>query len=920
MGKSFDSLGKSLKQVMHNPYILLGCFILLTGLVLYGDCIFGDKILAYSDWGSDTMHSYLPIYESFVQDIVSGNVVVYDFSNGFGTAFAARMMLLFDPFVIIIAMLSAFFHLPIGFLLVYMQLFKAIVCGELCFVFLKQHHCSNQSSFLASYIFSYSGYMIATGQHYYFTVFPILTVFLLVAFERYLKTCKFFLLIFASALIGMVGPYLAFQTYLMIAVYVCIRVGLKNLRIGEKIALIAKSGLLMITGLLLSMYSLLMQANEILNVSARISDMTLMEKIKSGFFWLPFSYIKTAVLRLFSCNLEGTVNHWTGINVHFEAFPFTFSVLFVLCLGQFLFILMKKKLGMVKRIVIFGIIVTFIFSICNAFIPMLFNVFAGLQYRYVFVWLPFFALLVAYTLDSIYIEGNFSHIANFVTFIAAFAFVAFFVRSEEILVLIAKYTVLLSLSCCAILFSTGRHFMVLGKALKTRIIYGVLLAIVSVQLLLDNSITIYGGRAFMTKEGYSSSYWDKESTKLIDYVNETEGDNFVRMDRTFSGYGAPSVVFSALVPYRSVSLYNSTVNSNLVEFQRKCFSETAFFLTQMSYNLRSYGMIFDEIIAANLGIKYLISDKEHEIDGWSLVKDSDQRFLYKNDKLQSAGLLYYDSISESDYEKLDLPGQKTALSQVIVLEDEKADIVENSLEKTFYEKAENAIVQINDINGQALLWENDEITAGTYGDENFVEFRFDSQILNIANQQVFLHFNIDSDVDQTLTVIYNNGKEDILVDNSSRNLNITANQSQEVLIPVMQDTVMLRIQYSGNVSLRNIEVLCNCPISYSNEGISFSNKDMGSAVEGTVELDEKAFLYMPIVYENGWHAYVNGKEVELLKANYGFMAIELEKGVYDVVFKYQSPVLVYAIVLTCLGGVIVCALAIFVKIKRREGA
>ena len=46
---------------------------------------------------------------------------------------------------------------------------------------------------------------------------------------------------------------------------------------------------------------------------------------------------------------------------------------------------------------------------------------------------------------------------------------------------------------------------------------------------------------------------------------------------------------------------------------------------------------------------------------------------------------------------------------------------------------------------------------------------------------------------------------------------------------------------------------------------------------------------MTIPYENGWHAFVDEKEVEIHKVNYGFSGIYLEKGSHIIRMEYHCP-------------------------------
>jgi len=49
------------------------------------------------------------------------------------------------------------------------------------------------------------------------------------------------------------------------------------------------------------------------------------------------------------------------------------------------------------------------------------------------------------------------------------------------------------------------------------------------------------------------------------------------------------------------------------------------------------------------------------------------------------------------------------------------------------------------------------------------------------------------------------------------------------------------------------------------------------------------YLTMPIPYEIGWTAKVNGKKVDVLEANYAFLAIPVENGLNKISLVYRPP-------------------------------
>lgn len=60
-------------------------------------------------------------------------------------------------------------------------------------------------------------------------------------------------------------------------------------------------------------------------------------------------------------------------------------------------------------------------------------------------------------------------------------------------------------------------------------------------------------------------------------------------------------------------------------------------------------------------------------------------------------------------------------------------------------------------------------------------------------------------------------------------------------------------------------------------------------IEGNIYLDENMDIYTSIPYDEGWHAYIDGKEVETYALGNALLAIKGEKGNHKVKFVYKIP-------------------------------
>lgn len=97
------------------------------------------------------------------------------------------------------------------------------------------------------------------------------------------------------------------------------------------------------------------------------------------------------------------------------------------------------------------------------------------------------------------------------------------------------------------------------------------------------------------------------------------------------------------------------------------------------------------------------------------------------------------------------------------------------------------------------------------------------------------------------------------------------------------------------------------------EDISVKN----NRITGNIELSKDRILFLSVPYSAGWSAYVDGEETDILRADYGFIAIVLKEGCHEVELKYFTPGLRSGIVCTVLGLFMICFLY---RVKKKNEA
>ncbi len=150
-----------------------------------------------------------------------------------------------------------------------------------------------------------------------------------------------------------------------------------------------------------------------------------------------------------------------------------------------------------------------------------------------------------------------------------------------------------------------------------------------------------------------------------------------------------------------------------------------------------------------------------------------------------------------------------------------------------------------------------------------------------------------------------------------------------------------QIEKYGDI-LENIEVLETPPFGFEEEGTTLTISDTAMEYDSsvlretaadsfkidnhgftaTVTRDRDNLVFFSVPYDEGFKAYVNGKEVEIEKVNAGFMAVKVEEGISTIRFEYQTPGLIDGLYIT--GGafallvIYIIAFGIFKRFKSPE--
>ena len=77
-----------------------------------------------------------------------------------------------------------------------------------------------------------------------------------------------------------------------------------------------------------------------------------------------------------------------------------------------------------------------------------------------------------------------------------------------------------------------------------------------------------------------------------------------------------------------------------------------------------------------------------------------------------------------------------------------------------------------------------------------------------------------------------------------------------------------------------------------------------NSIEGTVNLDKDQYLFTTIPYDEGWHAYVDGEEVDVEETGDGFLALWPKEGQHDITLKFIPDGFVPGVIISIIGWLI----------------
>ncbi len=272
--------------------------------------------------------------------------------------------------------------------------------------------------------------------------------------------------------------------------------------------------------------------------------------------------------------------------------------------------------------------------------------------------------------------------------------------------------------------------------------------------------------------------------------------------------------------------------------------------------------------------------------------------LKKNEYFLPFGFTYRNYQSLDEFNQRQVPDRQASALQAVVLEDEP----------------ELAAKHKEPVGNPSELMEA-TITAEGIEEENG-EFSVSSDSSLTIKLKNFHHDFQDGELYVNLAgfKLLSEGARSVYVGNKiiqvrdGSNLYYTGNDDFWINVTELEDNaIRIRFDQAGTYSLDGVRAYW-CPTTSFSKDIQNLTEDKmenlsmeKNRITGDLKASQNEILFLSVPFSKGWTAYVDGTRQDLMRANIGFMAMEVEQGTHRVVLTYEDPLSTAGIMITILG-------------------
>lgn len=203
-----------------------------------------------------------------------------------------------------------------------------------------------------------------------------------------------------------------------------------------------------------------------------------------------------------------------------------------------------------------------------------------------------------------------------------------------------------------------------------------------------------------------------------------------------------------------------------------------------------------------------------------------------------------------------------------------------------------------------------EYSIGEYSNLNIKEYS-DSIGISLVdlNNSGYIDFHIKT-INKPIYTFLSPEARGGMVSYTVGDAEVPVNDSNITYIGCSEEEIVLRMMVYGDVNINKafIQYLDNGLVVSELTKLSSKTLDViehkNNYIKGKITVDSDELLFTTIPYEKGWKVYVNGNEVEIKKALDTFISIPIASGVSVIEFKYTSPGVLYGLIVSVIGLII----------------
>jgi len=349
--------------------------LLLLEALIYKDFIFGNSLFIFKDLGDDSYTQCYPVMVQRMESLRHGIIPQWSFHNGLGENTYPFWL---EP--VSITIIYTFFKENVASGMLWVQLVQTFLAGIIFFTLLRSLKAHPVACITGGLLYAFCGYVVIYGSWFLFehSAYYVYFALLLLGLEQLISSKRWWLIPIAICLLAIIQPFSVYFAAIASVLYLLIRFSDLHFSIREQLATAGKVGLGAVLGLGLSAFLLLSNLHQMANSPRGSGEFPAVDTLSKHSMFTPanINELATAFLRLFSGNMQGSPDHYSGWINYLEA-PVLCSSLLVLLLIPQLFHFISKR----QKITYGGILLFFLLVCSFPFIRYAIWLFAGNYYR-----------------------------------------------------------------------------------------------------------------------------------------------------------------------------------------------------------------------------------------------------------------------------------------------------------------------------------------------------------------------------------------------------------------------------------------------------------------------------------------------------------------------------------------------------------